>query len=141
MIKTIFSIFFATFALFVFVDVSTVWYAYTAIGKTMAQAVDAGLIRGGIQEDLRTGYARLDLDLARSAVRDTIQTNLKLNNQLESKGYTNSSLQTDLKYFNNQPRLEAEFKTHVTLVAGRLVGLSSYPVTVTKKTPYLAIYK
>jgi len=107
----------------------------------MTQAVDAGLIQGGIQEDIRSGFVRLDESLARSAVRDTVQSNLKLNSQLTNEGYKNSNLQTNITYRNGQPRLEAQFNTQISLTAGRLVGLSTYSLTVTKKTPYMAKYK
>lgn len=140
-VKIIFVVFFSTFFLVLGVDLTRFYVAYDAIAKALAQSVDAGLIAGTDDDTRSLGKLEVDLVSAKVAATDILRKNLKLDSGLENDNFKNSSLQIQIVYTNDVPRLEGVFSTHLNLYAGKLFGLSEFPLRIPKRTPYINTYR
>lgn len=140
-VKIMFVVFFCTFGLLFGIDLTRFYLAYDAISKGLSQSVDAGLIAGTDDTTRALGELQLNMDATRIAVRDVLKNNLSLDDALQNDNFKNSQLDIQLIYTNGNPRLEAVFSTHLSLVAGKMIGLPEYPLKIPKRTPYLSIYK
>lgn len=138
MLRNIALLLFASFALLVLRDITLTYSSYLKIEKSVEQALDAAVIAGSEEIDNQRGNLKLDLPAARSALEESLIVNMNLNGELENDLMKGSTIEVNLRYNGEIPRIEAQFSTHIDLIAGKWLGLDAWPITVKKHTPYLA---
>lgn len=144
MFRNLALILFGAFALFFLTDFLVVYNAHIKIEKAVEQALDGAIIAGVEEIEHQRGRLELNESIAQRTVHNILKTNLKLNTDLTNDFFSNSHLVTTISYLNTAskvPRIEAQFDTRVKLVAGKIFGLESYPLTVKRHTPYLGEFK
>ena len=140
-VKLMLLIYLLVFGLIVAVDVVSLSRAEDNMKRSLDRAIDGGIIYGTNEDDYSKGFIYLKEDQVRESVRSLIQKNLKLDSSLSSEAYRNGELFVSITYFDGIPRVEATFRAGVKMIAGGLVGLDTYNLEVTKRTPYLSDYK
>lgn len=141
MIRNLTLVFLGAFLLLLVSDFLIVYTSQIKIERAVDQGLDAAIIAGTQIGEHQRGYLRLDMNIAKSALKKVIQSNLDLDNEMSNNHYSESQLHSQVVYLAEIPRIEAEFKTKVKLVSGSLFGIKEWPVTVRKQTPYLAQFK
>lgn len=142
MFRNLALIIFGAFALFFLADFLVVYNAHVKIEKAVEHALDGAIIAGVQEVENQRGRLELNESVAKETVHSILKTNLKLNADLTNDHFLNSDLKTSVTYLEAKvPRIEAEFDTEVKLVAGRMFGLDSYPLTIKRHTPYLGEFK
>ena len=144
MFRNLALILFGAFALFFLADFLVVYNAHIKIEKAVEQALDGAIIAGVQKAENQRGRLELSEPIAKDTVYSIVKSNLKLNTNLTNDYFSNSNLKTTVSYLNTTskaPRIEAQFDTRVKLVAGKIFGLESYPLTVKRHTPYLGEFK
>lgn len=122
-------------------DVLVVTSTYERLEKTMNQSIDSAIIAASKEEDYQFGEVRVDEMTAYQAGRQIFIDTLSLDSNLVNDHYKDSEFDLFVTYTGNKPRIEAEFRTSVDVVSGKILGLPTYPISVKKKTPYLVNYK
>lgn len=144
MFRNLALILFGAFALFFLADFLVVYNAQIKIEKAVEHALDGAIIAGVQQVENQRGRLELSEPVAKDTVYSIVKSNLKLNTDLTNDYFSNSNLRMTVSYLNTAsrvPRIEAQFDTRVKLVAGKIFGLESYPLTVKRHTPYLGEFK
>jgi hypothetical protein len=139
--KILYVMFIGLFFLILINDIMLINGSYIKIERAVGQAIDSGIIEGTEAEDYQRGYVRLDEAKARLAAREILIDTLKLNPSLENDLFKKSDFDFKLTYLGDTPRIEAEFLTEVSFVAGKLFGVGTFPISIKKKTPYLTEFK
>ncbi|OAB30513.1 hypothetical protein [Paenibacillus macquariensis] len=140
-VKLMLLIYFLVFGLLASVDLISISRAEDNIKRSLDRAIDGGIIYGTNEDDYSKGLIYLNEDKVRQGVRDLIQKNLKLEPTLSSEAYQNGELIVNITYHDGVPRVEATFRAAIKMIAGGMVGLDTYPLEITKRTPYLSDYK
>lgn len=133
-------IIFGAFALCFLTDFVNITLTQMQIEKAIADGLDAAIIAGTEETQHQRGNKELDMIAAEQAMSSTLQKTLKLDSSLNSKKFLSSSMQVSVTYLsgtNRTPRLESTFHTKITLISGRIFGIKDYPMSITRKTPYL----
>jgi hypothetical protein len=133
-------IIFGAFALCFLTDFLNITMSQMQIEKAVADGLDAAIIASTEEYQHQRGNQELDMVAAEQALRSTLQKNLKLESSLNNKNFVSSDLHVSVTYLsgtNRTPRLESTFNTKIKLIAGRLFGITDYPMSITRKTPYL----
>ncbi|MCE3203479.1 hypothetical protein JI735_19285 [Paenibacillus sonchi] len=138
MLRNIALILLSSFALLLFRDVVVTYGTYLKVEKSIEQALDAAIVAGTKEIDNQRGGLKVDVDAAREALRVSLIQNLNLNSEMANDLLHGSTLDVYLKYSGEIPRIEAQFDTRIDLIAGKWLGLSVWPLTVKKHTPYLS---
>jgi hypothetical protein len=139
--KILYVMFIGLFFLVLISDVMLINGSYLKIERAVGQAIDGGIIEGTEAEDFQRGFTRLDEAKARLAAREILIESLQLNASLENKLFKQSDFEFKVIYLGDVPRIEVEFVTKVSFLAGKLFGIETYPINVKKKTPYLTEFK
>lgn len=133
-------IIFGAFALCFLTDFVNITLTQMQIEKAIADGLDAAIIAATEENQHQRGNQELDMIAAEQAMRSTLQKTLKLDSSLNSKKFLSSGMQVSVTYLsgtNRIPRLESTFNTKITLISGRIFGITDYPMSITRKTPYL----
>ncbi|MGN8771604.1 hypothetical protein ACTNDP_18180 [Paenibacillus barengoltzii] len=141
MFRNLALILFGAFALYFLSDFLVVYNAHVKIEKAVEQALDGAIIASTKETDNQRGRLALNEALAREAAHTILKRNLKLNDDLSNDFFSSGNLSVSLAYLGTIPRIEAQFDTRVKLVAGRILGFNSYPLTIKRHTPYLGEFK
>lgn len=141
MFRNLALILFGAFALYFLADFLVVYNAHIKIEKAVEQALDGAIIASTKETDNQRGRLAINESLAKGATHSILRSNLKLDVTLSNDFFSDSSLSVSLAYLGTVPRIEAQFDTRVKLVAGKIFGLESYPLTVKRHTPYLGEFK
>ncbi|MDY7989824.1 hypothetical protein UY536_03410 [Paenibacillus polymyxa] len=138
MIRTMAIIILAAVGLIFVRDIGVTYMAYLKIEKAVEQSLDAAIVAATEDMERQRGHLRLDQDSAQQTISSKLQGNLNLDRHLNNTFFHSSSLQVGITYAGDMPRIEMEYRTHLELGAGKMFGLDAWPLTVKKKTPYLA---
>ncbi|ALP37972.1 hypothetical protein ASL14_19055 [Paenibacillus sp. IHB B 3084] len=138
MIRTMAMIILAAVGLIFVRDLGVVYTGYFKMEKAAEQSLDAAIVAASGDIERQHGQLRLNQNVAERTVSATIQSNLNVDSHLNNTFFHSSSLQVGITYKGDLPRIEMEYRTHVDLVAGKMFGVDAWPLTVKKKTPYLA---
>jgi hypothetical protein len=141
MFRNLALILFGAFALFFLTDFLVVYNAHLKIEKAVEQALDGAIIASTQEIENQRGRLELNETVAVGTVRNILTDNLKLNADLTNKHFSDSVLKATVTYLGVIPRIEAQFDTKVQLIAGKILGLDSFPLTITRHTPYLGDFK
>lgn len=137
-IKVLGAILFGLILVVLVMDLLVVDSVYDSTGRTIENAIDAGIIRSGIVTDAQQGRVQLEQNTLRSATREAFIQSLGLNDAMENPVMKSSSFELHLTYDSGDvPWIDVVFRTHVSFA---LPGVS-YPVTVHRNIPYESIYK
>lgn len=126
-------IIFGAFALCFLIDFLNITLTQMQIEKSLADGLDAAIIASTEEYQHQRGNQELDMVAAEQALRSSLKQTL-------SKKFVSSNLHVSVTYLtgtNRTPRLESTFNTKIKLIAGRLFGITDYPMSITRKTPYL----
>lgn len=141
MFRNLALILFGAFALFFLTDFLVVYNAHLKIEKAVEQALDGAIIASTQEVENQRGRLELNENVAVGAAHNILKDNLKLNADLTNKHFSDSVLKATVTYLGVIPRIEAQFDTKVQLIAGKIFGLDSFPLTITRHTPYLGEFK
>lgn len=119
------------------VDVTSAYFTYNRLSKSLDQALDSAIVAGTQETEHQRGFVRLDEGETERAVRKALIENMKLDSAMESNRLSDSDLEVKLTYQGDVPRIEVQFSTHIKIVSGSLFG-ETYPAKIRKKTPFLA---
>jgi|GEM_PF-5303083 len=142
MMKLLGVIIFSMFGILLLTDVLTIYTTKFKLENAISQAVDAAYISSTQEEDFKRGFVTIDEAEAEHTIRMQLINNLKLNSNMENDIYKNSVVNVNTHYdSDDNPRIEAEFKTQVTIISGKVVGIDTFPVEISKKTPFIMLPK
>lgn len=133
-------ILFGAFALCFLIDFLNITLTQMQIEKSLADGLDAAIIASTEEYQHQRGNQELDMVAAEQALRSSLKQTLKLDAGLNSKKFVSSNLHVSVTYLsgtNRTPRLESTFNTKIKLIAGRLFGITDYPMSIARNTPYL----
>ncbi|MFB5269938.1 hypothetical protein ACE41H_24585 [Paenibacillus enshidis] len=141
-IKIMLVVYVAIILLMVSFDLGLYVKANESVKRGLDKAIDSGITLGTDRKDYQDGKLRLIEGDLYNGVRSVFRENMKLNANMSSDVYKNGRLEVSLQYSpDGSPRVVAKFTCDVIMVSGRLVGLDSQPLSVTKITPYKKEYK
>ena len=122
-------------------DFSTVWMIRSKVISAAEIALDAALVGGLIEYDVKEGTGIIDEDRGEQLALRYFRENLKLDSRLENRFLKGTGFELSFVQEGGKPRAAVQVRTVIQAMSPRVFGLDGIPVTIKKNQYHVSTYK